>query len=67
MWFEVHTLLFKHRLGFLSGNCHWKADNLINTNNYLPVIKMFCILIIQFCCIKMNMIAYVPETQKEKA
>lgn len=39
-WIEVHILLFKHRLGFLTDKCHWKADDLINTNNYLPHHKI---------------------------
>lgn len=31
MWNKVHILLFKHRLEFLSEQCQWKVDILINT------------------------------------
>lgn len=30
MWNKVHIVLFKHRLEFLSEQCQWKVDILIN-------------------------------------
>lgn len=61
-WIEVHILLFKHRLGCLIDKIHWKADNLVNTNNYLPHYKMLCI----FCCVETSMIACIFWNPRNK-
>lgn len=61
-WTEVHILLFKHRLGCLTDKSHWKADNLVNTNNYLPHYKMLC----TFCCVETSMITYIIWNSRNK-